>query len=63
MPLQLAVTKPVSTTLPVKPPVGVTVMVEVFPVVAPAVTVTGVPVIVKPGGAVTVTEACPEAAA
>jgi hypothetical protein len=62
-PVQSGMAKAVSTTLPVKPPVGVTVMVEVFPVVAPAVTVTGVPVIEKPGGAVTVTEACPEAAA
>ena len=62
-PLGLEVTAAVSATLPVKPPDGVTVMVEVFPVVAPAVTVTAVPVIVKPGGPVTVTEACPEAPA
>ena len=60
-PFALEVTAAVSATLPVKPPVGVTVMVEVFPVVAPGVTVTAVPVIVKPGGAVTVTEACPVA--
>jgi hypothetical protein len=32
----------------VKPPVGVTVTVEVFPVVAPATMLTGVPLIVKP---------------
>jgi hypothetical protein len=32
------VTAHVRVTLPVKPPPGVTVMVEVFPVVAPAVT-------------------------
>jgi hypothetical protein len=62
-PLGPEVTAAVSATLPVKPPDGVTVMMDVFPVVAPAVTVTAVPVIVKPGGAVTVTEACPEAAA
>ena len=48
-----------SVTLPVKPPVGVTVMVEAFPLVAPARTVTAVPVTVKLGDAtvVTVTEA------
>lgn len=34
---------------PVKPPVGVRVMVDVFPDVAPGVTVTGVPVMEKPG--------------
>jgi hypothetical protein len=51
-------------TLPVKPPTGVTVTVEVFAVVAPgAVIVTGVSVIVKPGGiTVTDTEALPAAA-
>jgi hypothetical protein len=37
-------------TVPVNPPVGVTVIVELFPVVVPGVTVTAVPVIVKPGG-------------
>jgi hypothetical protein len=63
-PLGLEVTAAVRATLPVKPPLGVTVMVEVFPVVAPAVTVTAVPVIVKPGvPLVTVTEAVPEAPA
>jgi hypothetical protein len=40
----------VSVTLPVNPFVGVTVIVEVFPVVAPAVTVTAVPAILKPEG-------------
>ena len=54
-PVGLEVTAAVSTTLPVKPPTGVTVMVEVFPVVAPGVTVTAVPLTVKPGvGAVIV---------
>lgn len=43
------VTAAVSATLPVKPPDGVTVMMEMFPVVAPAVTVTAVPVTVKLG--------------
>ena len=63
-PLGLEVTAAVSATLPVKPPDGVTVMVDVFPVVAPAVTVTAVLVIAKPAvPPVTVTEACPEAAA
>jgi hypothetical protein len=38
-----------SATLPVKPPLGVTVIVEVFPVIAPAGTSTGVPEIVKSG--------------
>ena len=37
-PLGLVVTTAVRATLPVKPPVGVRVIVEVFPVVAPAVT-------------------------
>jgi hypothetical protein len=56
----LEVTVAVSATLPVKPPAGVTVMVEVFPVVAPAVTETAVPEIVMLGlAAVTVTEAVP----
>lgn len=36
-------------TLPVKPPPGVTVMVDVFPEVAPGATVTGVPLTEKPG--------------
>jgi hypothetical protein len=58
----LDVTAAVSATLPVKPPLGVTVIVDVFPVVAPAVTVTDVPLIVKAGvTAVTVMEAVFEA--
>jgi hypothetical protein len=48
-PAGLEVTAAVSATLLVKPPDGVTVMVEVFPEVAPGVTVTAVPVIVKLG--------------
>ena len=57
----LEVTAAVSITLPVKPPAGVTVMVEVFPVVAPGATVTAVPLTVKLGftAVVTVTEAVP----
>ena len=53
----------VSATLPVKPPVGVTVMVDVFPVVAPGETVTDVPMIAKLGftAVVTVTGAVPVA--
>jgi hypothetical protein len=49
----------VSETLPLNPPAGVTVMVEVLPVVAPAVTVTEVPLTEKEGcvAAVTVTTA------
>jgi hypothetical protein len=48
-PFGLAVMAVVSETLPVKPPTGVTVIVDVFPVVAPRVTVTAVPAIVKVG--------------
>ena len=50
-----------SATLPVKPPEGVTVMVEAFPVVAPAAIVTAVPVTMKLGltAVVTVMEAEP----
>jgi len=61
-PVGLEVTAAVSVTLPVKPPLGVTVTVDVFPVVAPGETVTAVPVTVKLGGngVVTVTEAVPE---
>jgi hypothetical protein len=54
----LAVTAAVSATLPVNPPPGVTLIVEVFPVVAPGSTVTAVPVIAKLG-LVTVTDAVP----
>jgi hypothetical protein len=48
-PVGLDVTAAVSATLPVKPPAGVTVMAEVFPVVAPGARVTLVPARVKPG--------------
>jgi len=60
-PIGLEVTAAVRATLPVKPPAGVTVMVEVFPLVAPGVTVTAVPLTVIPGGTggVTITEAVP----
>ena len=56
-----------SVTLPVKPPAGVTVIVDVFPVVAPGVVMaTAVAPTVKEGGGgggvVTVTEAVPVAA-
>jgi hypothetical protein len=39
----------VSATLPVNPPTGVRVIVEVFPVAAPALVVIPVPAMVKPG--------------
>ena len=48
-------TVPVNVTLPVKPLVGVMVMVDVLLVVAPAVSVTAAPETVKPGPAETVT--------
>ena len=53
----------VSTTLPVNPPVGVRVIVEVFPAVAPGATESAVPLIVKLGGigVVIVIEVVPEA--
>ena len=50
----------VNTTFPVKPPLGVTVMAEVFATVAPAVTETAVPLTVKEsttGGACGVADA------
>ena len=47
-PLGPEVTAAVSVTSPMKPPVAAMVTVEVFPVVAPAGMVTGVPVILKP---------------
>lgn len=47
-PARLDVMAAVSVTSPVKPPAGVTVMVEVFPDFAPGVTVTAVPVTVNP---------------
>jgi hypothetical protein len=49
VPAGLEVMLVVSTTLPVKPPEGVTVIVEVFPVVTPGKTVTSVPLIEKVG--------------
>jgi hypothetical protein len=48
-PLGLLVSAAVRVTLPVKPAIGVTVIVEVLPVVAPAPMLTGVPLIVKVG--------------
>jgi hypothetical protein len=45
--LGLVVRAAVRDIPPVKPSVGVTVIVEVFPVVAPATMLTGVPLIVK----------------
>ena len=48
-PVGLLVRAAVRVTLPVKPPVGVTVIVEVLPVVAPAAMLTGVPLTVKLG--------------
>jgi hypothetical protein len=41
--------------MPVNPPAGVRVIVEVFPVVAPETTVIAVPLIVKPAGTTVVT--------
>jgi hypothetical protein len=60
-PVGVEVMAAVSVTLPVKPPLGDTEIVEVFPVVAPAFKVTAVPLTVKPGGGgtVTVTEVVP----
>jgi hypothetical protein len=60
-PLGLEVTAAVSATLPVKP-TGVTVMVEVFPVVAPGAMDTADPAIVNVG-TVTVMGEVPVAAA
>ena len=45
-------TEAVIVTLPVNPPLGVSVTVEVLPVVAPGMTDTFVPVRARPGGAV-----------
>ena len=59
-PLGLEAREAVRVTLPVKPPAGVTVMVEVFPEVAPGRTLTAVPLTVKlGGGTVTVTDVVP----
>jgi hypothetical protein len=62
-PVGLDVTAAVSATLPVNPPLGVTVMVDVLPVVAPGLNVTAEPVIATLGGiaAVTITELVPVA--
>ena len=49
-PLGLVVIAAVRATLPVNPPVGVRVIVDVLPVVAPAAMLTGVPATVKLGG-------------
>jgi hypothetical protein len=57
-PAGLDVRVAVNTTLPVKPPAGVTVMVDIFPVVAPGVTVTVVPLTVKVGFTAVVTVTC-----
>jgi hypothetical protein len=61
----LEVTTAVRATLPVNPPAGVTVIVEVLLVVAPGATVTAVPLTVKLGftATVTVTGAWPVALA
>jgi hypothetical protein len=52
----------VKVTLPAKPVTEMTVIVQVFPVVAPRVTVIGEPPMVNPGGGagMTVTEFDPE---
>jgi hypothetical protein len=59
-PAGLDVTVAFSTTLPVNPPNGVTVIVDRFPEVAPRGKVSGAPEIVK--GRVTTTEPVPVAA-
>ena len=48
-PLGPVVRAAVRATLPVKPPVGVTVMVDALPVVAPVVMLTGAPLTMKLG--------------
>ena len=48
-PVGLEVIAAVRATLPVKLPLGVTVTVDVFAVVAPGTTVTGIPPIAKAG--------------
>ncbi len=53
----LDVSVAVSATLPVNPSAEVTVMAETFPVVAPAASVTDVPLMVKPGPTVDVARA------
>jgi hypothetical protein len=49
-PAGLAVTAAVRDTLPAKPPLGVTVTVEVLPVIAPGAIVIAVPLSAKRGG-------------
>lgn len=49
-PVGLVARAAVKATLPVKPPLGVTLTVDVFPVVAPGATLTAVPLRVKLGG-------------
>ena len=49
VPVGLDVMVAVNATLPVKPPPGVTVIVDVFPVVDPGETETAVPLTVNPG--------------
>jgi len=62
-PVGLLVIVAMNCTLPVKPPLGVIVMVEVFPLVAPGARVTSEPPMLKSCGtnAVTVTVAVPDA--
>jgi hypothetical protein len=61
-PVGLLVIAAVKVTVPANPPVGDSVIVEAFPVVAPGTSVTDVPASVRPGGtaAVTVTDVLPE---
>jgi hypothetical protein len=57
-PTGLDVRAAVNVTLPVNPPLGVMVMVDVFPVVAPGATVIAVPLSVKLGFTAVVTVTC-----
>jgi hypothetical protein len=56
----LEVTDAVSATLPLNPPLGIIVMVDVFPVVAPGAIVTVVPLIAKVGFTAVVTVTVPD---
>jgi hypothetical protein len=58
-PAGLDVITAVSAMLPVKPFVGVRVMVEVLPLAAPAVIETALPLTVKPGDSTTLIEVNP----
>ena len=62
-PAGLEVMDAVNATLPVNPPLGVTVIVDVFPVVAPFAILTVVPLIMKSelAAVVTVTEVVADA--